>query len=54
MICEYAVKTRDRIQCKLIDGVCIHQYFKICKGWYELTEGAGACGVPRKYKEKNA
>lgn len=39
-----------RVQCRKLGGLCVHQYFKRCKGWWALTDTAGRCPVR---KEKN-
>ena len=49
--CPCAVRTPERIKCKVLDSLCIHQYYKMCKGMYELTERAFDCPIAKKEKE---
>lgn len=46
--CPMAKFTQERIQCKRLDALCIHQYYKQCKGRYELTPGAQECPLSKK------
>ena len=34
-----------RVICKKINGYCAHQYYKRCKGWWNLTDQAKDCPV---------
>lgn len=42
---------RMRLDCKIADAPCGHQYFKACKGWWALTPAAERC--PLRKKEEN-
>lgn len=50
--CPMAKFTQERIKCKAlkdqISELCIHQYYKQCKGRYELTPGAQECPLSKK------
>lgn len=50
--CKYAeYDSRMRIRCRKAEGeLCAHQYFKRCKGWCVLTEGAGSCPLRKESK----
>lgn len=48
--CPMAERTAERIKCKALDSLCIHQYYKQCRGIYELTEFGLNCPLA---KEKN-
>ena len=41
-----------RVMCDKTNGLCVHQYFKRCKGWWDLTEHAAQC--PARQREGNA
>ena len=42
-----------KIRCAKLDGgLCPHQYFRSCKGWWALTDRAREC--PMKREEKKA
>ena len=47
--CPYAYYgDRMRIMCKKAGGLCAHQYFKQCKGWFALTKAAGECQMRKE------
>ena len=50
--CPKMKRTKDRIECKTLGSLCIHQYYKICVGRYELTERAFNCPI-QKMEGKN-
>ena len=42
------------IWCDTTNGPCAHQYFKKCKGWYVLSDGAAKCpGREKKDGQRN-
>lgn len=38
-------RTPERIECTELKGLCIHQYYKQCRGMYELTEKSAECPI---------
>ena len=50
--CPQAKRTRERIKCNALGSLCIHQYYKQCKGIFELTEAGLNCPIAKKEKEK--
>ena len=36
------------IYCKKDNQPCAHQYYKRCKGWYVLSDGAKACTIRKE------
>lgn len=51
LTCNLMKRTRDRITCKELKTPCIFQYYKQCKGAYELTDGALTCGIRERAKD---
>lgn len=49
--CPESKRTPERIMCKVLNSICIHQYYKVCKGMYELTERAFNCPIAKKENE---
>lgn len=49
--CEYAEETGERLQCRKLNNLCIHQYYKICRGRYLLTEWSEMCTLREKEGE---
>lgn len=47
LTCPMVKRTRDRIECKALGSLCIHQYYKQCKGRYELTDRAFNCPIQK-------
>lgn len=48
--CPKGKRTRDRIHCTATGQVCIHQYFKQCRGVFEYTERAFTCPLKEEKK----
>ena len=44
------------IYCDRDDQPCGHQYFKSCKGWFALTDGAKSCPMreEREHGQRDA
>lgn len=40
-----------RINCDKTNSICLFQYYKNCKGWWALTEGAKACPLRKEQKD---
>lgn len=43
--CPKMKRTPERIECTELKGLCIHQYYKQCRGMYELTEKSAECPI---------
>lgn len=42
--CEFAKHgDRMRVICTKTGNLCAYQYYRQCKGWFELTDGAAGC-----------
>lgn len=52
LTCPQMKRTSQRIECKTLGSLCIHQYFKQCKGTYELTERAFTCPLAKEQKDE--
>ena len=48
LTCPMVKRTAERIECKALGSLCIHQYYKQCMGRYELTERAFDCPIAKK------
>lgn len=52
--CPHAkYKTGMKIWCKKAGDFCGHVQYKLCKGWWEQTEGAAACPMRREQEHGN-
>lgn len=47
LTCPKSIRTRERIECKVLGSLCIHQYYKVCKGRYEFTDKAFSCPMAK-------
>lgn len=50
--CPKAKRTQERIECTALGSFCLHQYYKQCRGSFELTERAFSCPVAKWEEEK--
>lgn len=39
------------IRCKKAGDICAHQYFKACKGWWALSDGAATCALRKEQED---
>ncbi len=53
LTCPMCQRTKERIECKALGSLCLHQYYKVCKGRYELTERAYKCPIARSNENEN-
>lgn len=42
-LCPKAKETKEKIQCTATGDICVHQYFRQCKGNWWHTQGALKC-----------
>lgn len=49
--CPMMIRTPDRIKCKALGSLCIHQYYKQCRGMFELTEFAFSCPLAKEKQD---
>ena len=47
LTCPMSIRTNERIECKVLGSLCIHQYYKQCKGRFEFTKRAFNCPVAK-------
>ena len=48
LTCPMVIRTPNRIECKALGSLCIHQYYKQCMGRYELTDRAFSCPIAKR------
>lgn len=48
-----AERTAERIKCKALGSLCIHQYYKVCRGIYELTEFGLNCPIAKEKEDES-
>ena len=49
--CPKAKRTAERIECEALNSLCIHQFYKVCRGIFELTEAGLNCPIAKEKED---